>query len=64
MPGSFARLAVPRAMTTLRKNSRIFQHISIPDIVTKVLGEWKITPELRILSVATHMHYVSGAPRY
>ncbi|EYF05451.1 type VI secretion system tip protein TssI/VgrG [Chondromyces apiculatus] len=34
--------------TTLRKNSRIFQHLTIPDIVTKVLAEWQIVPEKRL----------------
>ena len=34
--------------TTLRRNNRIFQHLSIPDIVTKVLAEWQIQPELRL----------------
>jgi type VI secretion system secreted protein VgrG len=28
--------------TTLRKNSRIYQHLSTPDIVTALLAEWKI----------------------
>ena len=34
--------------TTLRRNNRIFQHQTIPDIVSKVLAEWKIEPELRL----------------
>jgi type VI secretion system secreted protein VgrG len=34
--------------TTLRRNSRIFQHMSVPEIVIKVLGEWQIEPELRL----------------
>jgi type VI secretion system secreted protein VgrG len=36
--------------TTLRRNSRIFQHMTIPDIVQKVLGEWQIEPELKLSS--------------
>jgi len=34
--------------TTLRRNNRIFQHQSIPEIVRKVLAEWQIEPELRL----------------
>jgi type VI secretion system secreted protein VgrG len=34
--------------TTLRRNNRIFQHLTIPDIVQKVLAEWQITPQLRL----------------
>jgi type VI secretion system secreted protein VgrG len=34
--------------TTLRRNHRIFQHLTIPDIVQKVLAEWQIVPELRL----------------
>ncbi len=34
---------VPRLwLLTQRTNHRLFQHLSIPDIVAKVLGEWKI----------------------
>jgi type VI secretion system secreted protein VgrG len=35
-------------LTTKRKGHRIFQHLSIPDIVDKLLGEWKITPSWEI----------------
>jgi type VI secretion system secreted protein VgrG len=28
--------------TTLRKNSRIYQHLNTPDIIEKLLGEWDI----------------------
>lgn len=31
-----------------RRGNRIFQHLSIPDIVKKLLGEWGISPEWRI----------------
>ncbi len=34
--------------TTLRRNNRIFQHLKIPDIVSRVLTEWQIEPELRL----------------
>ena len=34
--------------TTLRRNNRIFQHLTIPEIVGKVLTEWQIKPELRL----------------
>src|SRR3954469_13722982 len=34
--------------TTLRRNNRIFQHLTLPDIVQKVLTEWQIVPELRL----------------
>jgi type VI secretion system secreted protein VgrG len=34
--------------TTLRKNSRIFQHMTTPAIVQKVLSEWQITPEMKL----------------
>ena len=30
--------------TTLRRNSRIFQHLTTPEIVKSVLAEWQITP--------------------
>ncbi|EYF05453.1 type VI secretion system Vgr family protein [Chondromyces apiculatus] len=44
----FLKIAPALWRTTLRRNNRIFQHISIPDIVTKVLAEWQIVPELRL----------------
>jgi type VI secretion system secreted protein VgrG len=31
-----------------RRGNRIYQHLSIPDIVGKLLAEWNITPEYRI----------------
>jgi len=34
--------------TTLRRNNRIFQHLTVPEIVTSVLTEWQIKPELRL----------------
>ncbi len=40
---------VPRLwLLTQRRNNRIFQHLSIPDIVDKVLKEWAIEPEWKI----------------
>src|SRR5208282_242675 len=35
-------------LLTKRSGHRIFQHLSIPDIIDKVLGEWKITPTWEI----------------
>ncbi|AUX49053.1 uncharacterized protein SOCE26_105980 [Sorangium cellulosum] len=34
--------------TTLRRNSRIFQHMTIPDIVLQMLKEWEIEPEVKL----------------
>ena len=40
---------VPRLwLTTQRRNFRMFQHLSELDIVQKLLGEWGITPTLRL----------------
>ncbi len=36
---------VPKAwLLTQRRNYRIYQHLSIPDILDKLLGEWSISP--------------------
>ncbi len=35
-------------LTTQRTNLRIFQHLTIPDIVDKILGEWHIEPTWKI----------------
>jgi type VI secretion system secreted protein VgrG len=35
-------------LATQRRNNRIFQHQTIPDIVDKLLAEWKITPAWKI----------------
>ncbi|EYF01416.1 type VI secretion system Vgr family protein [Chondromyces apiculatus] len=36
---------VPRLwLLTQRRNYRIFQHLSVPDIVDKLLGEWQVSP--------------------
>ncbi len=34
--------------TTLRRGNRIYQHLTTPEIVTQLLTEWDIEPELRI----------------
>src|ERR1700733_13003848 len=34
--------------TTMRRNSRIFQHLTTPEIVTRVLAEWQITPVMNL----------------
>jgi len=34
--------------TTLRRGNRIYQHLSTPQIVTQLLAEWDVEPELRI----------------
>src|SRR5689334_11839081 len=40
---------VPRLwLLTQRRNYRIYQHLSIPEITDKLLGEWRISPEWRI----------------
>ncbi|EYF04077.1 type VI secretion system Vgr family protein [Chondromyces apiculatus] len=35
-------------LATQRQNNRIFQHVSIPEIVEKLLAEWQITPVSKI----------------
>jgi type VI secretion system secreted protein VgrG len=35
-------------LLTQRQNSRIFQHLSIPDIVDKLLADWPVTAEWKI----------------
>jgi type VI secretion system secreted protein VgrG len=43
--------------TTLRRNNRIFQHLTVPEIVKSVLAEWQIEPELRLSAkYLTHEH--------
>ena len=40
---------VPRLwLLTQRKNNRIFQHLSIPDIVEKMLAEWQIEHTFKV----------------
>ena len=42
------RLVPALWLLTQRTNHRTFQHLSIPDIVDKLLGEWRIAPDWRI----------------
>jgi len=44
----FLRIAPMAWLLTQRRNYRIYQHLSIPDIVDKLLGEWGITPTWKI----------------
>jgi len=44
----YLRLVPSLWMTTQRKNYRIFQHLSIPDITDQILGEWGIKPAWKI----------------
>ena len=37
-------------LATQRRNHRIFQQITEPDIVLKLLGEWYINPDVRLTS--------------
>jgi type VI secretion system secreted protein VgrG len=40
----YLRIVPKLWLLTQRKGHRIYQHLSIPDIVDKLLGEWTITP--------------------
>jgi type VI secretion system secreted protein VgrG len=44
----FVKIVPSLWRTTLRRNNRIFQHLTIPDIVQKVLAEWQIAPQLKL----------------
>ena len=44
----FLRLVPNLWLLTQRRNYRIFQHGSIPDITDKILGEWSIEPTWKI----------------
>ena len=44
----FLRLVPTLWLLTQRRNYRIFQHASIPDICDKILGEWNIEPTWKI----------------
>src|SRR5262249_19942199 len=44
----FLKISPALWRTTLRRNNRIFQHRTIPEIVTQVLGEWQIEPDLHL----------------
>ncbi|UQA56814.1 type VI secretion system Vgr family protein [Polyangium aurulentum] len=44
----FLRVAPKAWLLTQRRNYRIYQHLSIPDIVDALLAEWAITPVWKI----------------
>ncbi|MDI1480055.1 type VI secretion system tip protein TssI/VgrG [Polyangium sp. y55x31] len=44
----FLRIAPKAWLLTQRRGHRIYQHLSIPDIVDKLLGEWGIQPVWKI----------------
>jgi type VI secretion system secreted protein VgrG len=44
----YLRLVPDLWMLTQRRNYRIFQHLSIPDIAAQLLGEWGIEPAWKI----------------
>ncbi|WP_050436282.1 type VI secretion system Vgr family protein [Chondromyces crocatus] len=44
----FLRLVPTLWVLTQRRNYRIFQHASIPDIVDELLGEWNLEPDWKI----------------
>ncbi|MDI1430086.1 MULTISPECIES: type VI secretion system Vgr family protein [Polyangium] len=44
----FLRIAPKAWLLTQRRGHRIYQHLSIPDIIDKLLGEWSITPVWKI----------------
>ncbi len=50
---SYAVTIVPAFwLLTHRRNHRVFQHLSVPQIVQKVLGEWQIPHELKVDAAA------------
>jgi type VI secretion system secreted protein VgrG len=44
----FLRIAPKAWLLTQRRGHRIYQHLSIPDIIDKLLGEWSISPVWKI----------------
>jgi len=44
----FLRIAPKAWLLTQRRGHRIYQHLSIPDIIDKLLAEWGITPVWKI----------------
>jgi type VI secretion system secreted protein VgrG len=44
----YLRIVPTLWLSTQRRNHRIYQHISIPDIIDKLLGEWSIKPVWQI----------------
>jgi type VI secretion system secreted protein VgrG len=51
------RIAPAFWRTTLRRNNRIFQHKTIPEIVKAVCEDWKIQPELRLRATYPSYEY-------
>ncbi|MBK9264429.1 MAG: type VI secretion system tip protein VgrG [Polyangiaceae bacterium] len=48
----FVRIVPALTRTSLRKNNRIFQHLSVPDIAKKLLADWEIEPVLELDAAA------------
>jgi type VI secretion system secreted protein VgrG len=44
----FLRIVPPISRARHRRNNRIFQHLSVPEIAQKLLGEWEIEPALEL----------------
>lgn len=44
----FVRIVPAPSRMLLRRNNRIFQHLSVPDIVKKLLGDWEIEPVIEL----------------
>ncbi|UQA61369.1 type VI secretion system Vgr family protein [Polyangium aurulentum] len=44
----YLRIVPTLWLLTQRKNYRIFQHLTIPDIIEKILGEWRIEADWKI----------------
>ena len=44
----YLRIVPPLWLLTQRRNYRVFQHLSIPDITDKLLGEWSISSKWHI----------------
>ncbi len=44
----FLRIAPKTWLLTQRRGHRIYQHLSIPDIIDKLMGEWGISPVWKI----------------
>lgn len=48
----YVRIVPALSRTTLRRNNRIFQHLTIPDIAKKLLADWEIEPVLELDAAA------------
>jgi type VI secretion system secreted protein VgrG len=44
----FVRIVPALSRTSLRRNNRIFQHLTIPDIAKKLLADWEIEPVIEL----------------